>query len=199
VINFSLDVGDPAISSFAPSYGTVNVNRTDPIHATITFTSATNASGNVYMFGAAGSAGVNVNASSWTIGSFTSSNSGLGFTANAPGDITSGGAGNEDGFGSFNQIVNTFDSYGHASTTLSFVLTDTSGSWASASNVLTPNASGNTAAALIFVSPTANFSEAVAIGFASGAGGTSSVPEPMSFALLGTALVGIGLVTRRRA
>jgi hypothetical protein len=194
--SFNLGNGNSAISGFSGPYASVLVNLTDTTHATITFTSLTN-SGNIYLLGDGGSVGVNVNASSWTLSSIAGSNAGSGFT---PGPWSNGGAGNEDGFGSFNQTINSFDGYTHSSDTISFVLTDTSGTWANASNVLTGNAGGNTAAAHIFVTTSpasggSNGGDALATGFASNG---SQVPDGgMTVILLGGALVGLETVRRR--
>jgi hypothetical protein len=177
IISFDLTAPNLAIATFPGPYATVTVDRTDTTHATITFASLNGSGGScpgagcTYLLGDGGSVAVNVNATSWTLGTITGSNSGTGFT---PGPWSDGGSGNEDGFGSFNQTINSFDGYTHSSTTISFTLTDTSGTWASASNVLTPNASsfGAEAAAHIFVcsgtgTACTTGTDALATGFAS--------------------------------
>src|SRR4029077_5529001 len=100
-------------------FGTAHVDLTGGI-ATITFTAASG-----YLFVDGGSVAVNVNATTWNIGTFTSN-----------GDpVFNDGAGNEDGFGSFNQKVSMQNSSNGASI-ISFKLTNTSGLWLSAANVL---------------------------------------------------------------
>src|SRR5262249_54978070 len=84
--------------------------------ATFTFTSLTNG-GNIFLMGAQGAVAVNLNTTSWTVGTMTGTNSGTGFS---PGPLSNGGAGNEDGFGSFNQTINSFDSFTHSSDTVTF-------------------------------------------------------------------------------
>ncbi len=194
---FTLGIGNSAISGYAGPYASVLVNLTDSTHASITFTSLTNGA-NIYLLGDGGSVAVNVNATSWTLGTITGSNGGTGFT---PGPYSNGGAGNEDGFGSFNQRINSFDGFTHSSDTISFTLTDTGGTWASAANVLTDNASGYVAGAHIFVtsSPANKNTGALATGFA--VNGPVSTPEASVVTLLlAGALFGIGywrrLVTR---
>ena len=184
---FDLTTGNTAIAGFTGPYATVTVDLTSSTTATITFTSLTN-SGNIYLMGDGGTVGVNVNATSWTLGTITGSNSGTGFT---PGPYSDGGAGNEDGFGNFNQKINSFDGFTHSSDTVSFTLTDTSGTWLSAANVLLG------AAAHIFVtsSPANASNTALATGFAAG---TVNAPDGgMTLMLLGGALVGIETLRRK--
>ena len=199
---FDLGTGNTAISGFPGPYAEVDVALVDATHATITFTSLTN-SGNIYLMGDGGTVAVNVNATTWTLSGITGSNSGTGFT---PGPYSDGGAGNLDGFGVFNQTINSFDGYTHSSDTVSFSLENTSGTWADSDAVLTPNASGAQAAAHIFVtsSPADASNGALATGFAAGnsSGGPISgqevVPEPTSIALLGSIFIGVATVLRKK-
>jgi hypothetical protein len=187
-----LDLTQANIAGGGP-FVEVDVTRLTATTATITFKSLLNG-GDIYLLGDGGSVAVNVNASSWTLGTITGSNAGTGFT---PGPWSDGGAGNEDGFGSFNQTINSFDGFTHSSDTITFGLTDNSGIWASDAAVLTPNADGNQAAAHIFVttSPADAGNGASVTGFASVdlPVGPPLVPEPGSLALLGTALAALGL------
>jgi PEP-CTERM motif len=184
-ILFQITAGNTAISPYSGPYADVTVNRTSSTTATITFSSNT-VGLYTYLFGNGGSVDVNVNASSWTLGSFSGSNSGTGFS---PGPFSDGGSGNIDSFGIFNQTVNSFDGYMHSSSLVSFVITNTSGTWASASDVLTPNSQGSVAAAHIFVCGPGTCdagTPALATGFA-------AVPEPSTLALvvLGGSLLGV--------
>jgi hypothetical protein len=194
VIAFDLSAGNSAISGFASPYAAVTVNRTDNTHATITFTSLT-ANENIYLMGDGGTVGVNVHASSWTLGSVSGSNGGTGFS---PGPYSSGGAGNEDGFGSFNQTINSHDGFTSSADDVSFVLTDTGGTWASASDVLVNNGNGYLAAAHIFVtsSPAAQGNGAITTGYAAGTVGT--VPEPATWAMVLIGFAGLGYAAGRR-
>jgi hypothetical protein len=193
--SFELDIGNTAISGYTEPYASVEVNRTDSTHATITFNSLTN-SGNLYLLGDGGSVAVNVNATSWTIGNFTGSNSGTGFT---PGPYSDGGAGNEDGFGSFNQTVNSFDGFTHSSDSIEFVLTNTSGTWADAPSVLMFNSENHLAAAHIFVTsnPADAANGAIVTGFASGST-PPPIPEPATMLLLGSGLIGLAGYGRKK-
>ena len=202
VISFTLSLGNIAINSFSGPYANVSVNRTDSTHATITFSSLT-AGGNIFLMGDGGTVGVNVNATSWTPGPgpITGANSGTGFSR-SDADYSYSGAGNEDGFGSFNQTIKSFDGFGHSSSTVSFSLTDTSGTWASAASVLTPNAGGFSVAAHIYVTadPAKLANGALATGYAvNGAPGSGDqIPDGgTTMALLGSALAGLGILRKR--
>ncbi len=196
IVTYQLTTGNSAISGYTGPYATVSVNLTTSTTATITFSSLTN-SGNIYLLGDGGSVGLNVNGAV-TVSNITGSNIGTGFT---PGPFSLGGAGNEDGFGSFNFTINSFDGYGHSSSTITFTLTKTSGTWASASNVLAPNANGWVAAAHIFVTTLpanagSNGGNALATGYAVNG---PPVPIPPTALLLGSGLLGIiALGVRRR-
>ncbi len=173
-------------------YVSVTVNRTNSTHATITFTSLT-AAGNIYLMGDGSSVAVNVNATSWILSNVTGSNSGTGFT---PGPYSNGGSGNVDGFGAFNQRINSFDGFGHSSSTIRFTLSNTSGSWVNAAAVLAANSGGSLAAAHIFVtvSPANAANGALSTGFAANGG---QVPDGgATVMLLGVALGALGMVRR---
>ena len=83
---------------------------------------------------------------------------------------------------------------------LTFSLTDTSGTWSDAADVLTPNASGHSVASHIFVValPVVTNSTAVVTGFASDGGGSTTVPDAAATSLLlGAAVSVLGLVRRK--
>ena len=192
---FNLTVGNSGLSGFPGPYATVDVHLTDPTHATISFTSLTNGT-NIYLFGAVNAVDVNVNATTWTIGSFTATNAGTGFT---PGPLSDGGSGTVDGFGVLNQTVNSFDGFTHASDFISFTLTNTSGTWASDTTVLVANNQGVFGAAHIFVTTTIGgvnaSNSALVTGFA--ANGGSTVPDGgTTVMLLGAALGALGMARR---
>ncbi|HEX9048821.1 MAG TPA: VPDSG-CTERM sorting domain-containing protein [Verrucomicrobiae bacterium] len=192
-INYTLGIGNSAISGYTGPYGTVAVNLTDTTHATITFTALTG-SGVDFLFAAHGAAAVNVNAASWTLSNIVGVNTYAGFT---PGAYSDGGGAQEDGFGHFNQTIDSFDGYTHSATSLSFLLTDTSGAWASAADVLAVNNDGYVVAAHIFVTtdPAMTERDALATGYAGN--DPPSVPDGGATApLLGMAVCGLAMMRR---
>jgi hypothetical protein len=206
-ITLQLTTANSAISGFAGPYANVTVNLTTSTTATITFAglTATDGTNNYqYLFGGQGAVALNVNASSFGVGTVTGTNSGTGFTPGALAPTTSGKnppAGSEDGFGNFNLSIDSFDGFGHSSDTVTFVLTDTSGSWANASSVLTANSNGGLAAAHIFVTTSPanagnNGGMAINTGYAS-TGGATLPDGGLTISLLGLALGGLGFIARR--
>jgi predicted metal-binding protein len=181
---------------FPAPYGTVAVDLTSPTMATVTFTAAT-AAGFNYFFIDSSVADVNVNAPTWTITGLTTN--GLGGAT-----IANGGSGNVDGWGTFNQTTNQSDGYADRATLISFVLTDTSGTWASSDNVLTPNTAGHTVAAHIAVctlatNPTCGSDEGAAFtGFATNGGPPGVIPEPATWGLMLAGFFGAGALLRSR-
>jgi hypothetical protein len=191
-----LNQGNPAISGFTGPYGTVTIDLVNSTTATVTFTSNTVA-GNIYLFGDGGSVALNVNATTFSVSGITGTN--LGSTGFTPGPYTFAGAGQEDGFGNFNLTINSFDGFTHSSSLITFTLTNTSGTWASDSDVIVANASGFDAAAHIFVTafPANASNSALATGFA----GEGPQPPPVpdggtTVMLLGAALGALGMARR---
>lgn len=198
MISYNLDNGNSAVSGYSSPYGVVNVDLTDPTHATITFTSDV-VSGNIYLFGAASAVDVNVNATAWSIGPITGSNGGTGFSASS---LSDGGSGNVDGRGSFNETINSAGGFTTSSDKVTFTLTDTSGTWASAANVLTANNNGNYVGAHIMVTsyPANADNGANVTGYAGGdtPNTPNSVPDGGSTIIfLGSALAALGWVRRK--
>jgi hypothetical protein len=150
--SFNLNVSNLG-AGFTGPFIQVTVNRTSTTTATFTFDSLTNG-GFTYLMHSQGAAFVNINATTFTLNSFSASNSLLGFNAPVP---SNGGSRTEDGFGSFNQGISLFDGFnssgGGAATEIIFSVTNTSGTWASVANVLAANGSGNLAAAQIGACP----------------------------------------------
>jgi hypothetical protein len=154
-----------------------------------------------YLMVDGGSAGVNVNATKWTL-------SNLGWTklnsTFADPILSDAGAGREDGFGQFNQRIKNFDSFKHAANEIFFTLTNNTGTWSDAKNVLAKNSSGWIAAAHIAVTSTGNRSDgALETGYVAGDGSVPptqgpSAPEPASLLLFGGLFGGLGLLGLRR-
>jgi hypothetical protein len=173
----------------------VTVNLTTSTTADIEFDSLTNG-GFIYMTADGQAVDMNVNATSFSISAPSGTNSISGFH---PGGIVGYnkqiGGGIVDGFGFFNlQIKDDTNNFTAAATSLTFTLTDTSGTWSSASDVLTANHLGNRLAANIYACPEATCStgSTPTIGFA------SEVPEPRLLPLSGLALLALVLSTRLR-
>ena len=186
---YSLGAGNSAISGYPAPYGSATVTLLTGNTATITFTAANTASYQ-YLFGNGGSVAVNVNGA-FTLGAITGTQL-PGFTL---AQYSNGGAGNEDGFGSFNLTINTMGGYTTASKSITFTLT---GSWANEGSVLTANANGALVAAHIFVAAFhANAKEgALATGFAANGGAVNTPDGGTTVMLLGAALGVLGMARR---
>ena len=189
-VSYNLDTGNSAISSYinpGGSYGSVLVNLTDSTHATVTFTAGSSiVSGDsfVFLFASEAMADVNVNA-----GSFDT-------TVTSPSSIKGIGSGNDSGFGTFNvEIKGNSGGPSDRVNNVVFTLTDTSGTWADAGDVLTANSDGYTVAAHIYV---INADGSVAnTGYAANGGPFTTVPDGGTTAsLLGIAMLGMGWVRR---
>jgi len=195
LFNSLINTPNDAISGFTGPYGSVDVNLTSSTTASITFTSLT-ANGNIYLFGGVNAVDLNVNASGFTVGTITGTNAGTGFT---PGPLSNGGSGNVDGLGIFNLTVNSFDGFTHSSDTVTFDLTNTGGTWASAADVLAFNSNGFDAAMHVYVtsSPADASNGAIATGFA-GEGPSGHIPDGgATAALLGLGLAGLAGIRAR--
>jgi hypothetical protein len=195
---FNFTLGTSNIGGLTGPFVNVLVDLTSTKTATFTFTSLTN-SGDIFLLGGNGAVAVNINAGSWTLSTISVSNAGSGFT---PGPWSNGGAANEDGFGRFNQTIDSFDGYTHSSDTISFSVTRGKGNWATAADVLKANADGYTAAAHIFVttSPADSSNGAIITGYATN--GSVGTPVPLPAAVWGgmsmLGLLGVGSRLRKR-
>ena len=180
IISYTLTTANDTSAVGSGPYATVQVNLTSGTTATITFTASSD-----YSLVDSNIADVNVNAASWTIGTFSSTPSTT---------ISDTGSGNVSTFGVFNQTTKEQNASTLLST-VSFVLTDTGGTWANAASVLTANANGFIAAAHVASAAQCILTPTACTGFV-------SVPGPLA----GTGLPGlivacgalIALARRRR-
>lgn len=197
-ITYNLTVPNTALSSYPQPYASVYIDLTSGTTATIKFTGLTSTNTNgtyTYILGTTNAADLNVNgAFSVSNINFTGGCTGTGCPAGGTGFTV--GSGNVSSFGSFNLTLTNNDGFKDAVSSVTFTLTDTSGTWSSASNVLLANSLGNFAAAHVFATG-ATCNGACVTGFASNTSG-SFTPEPNTAFLLGLALFGLGFVFWRR-
>jgi hypothetical protein len=114
------------------------------------------------------------------------------FKDNKPGDVS--------GFGQFNLSLDNAGGFSDSATTISFTITNTSGTWASAPSVLTPDSDGFEGAVHVFACAEpgcSTSSGAFTTGFSAN-DAPSNVPEPAAVLLLGSSMIGIGARVRRR-
>jgi len=124
-----------AISPFPAPYAPVDANLTTFATATATSTSVDSGTDSLLM-GGGGSVDVNVNAASFTIGSI--SRTPLSATFDPP-LLRYSGAKNVDGFRTLNLTIDDSDDFKNAMNSISFVISNTGGTWTTPNDVLTPN------------------------------------------------------------
>lgn len=193
IMTFNLAFGNSSLSPTYPGpYASVTVNETSSTTATITFTFMDTGTF-TYLFGGAGAVAVNVNATTFTVGTPTETNSLTGFTPT----FSSRGSGQEDGFGSFNLVLTNSDGFSNSAQTIQFTITNTSGTWANAADVLAKNGALSLAAAHIFVcnDPCSASATNPATGFA---GSAAPTPEPSSMLLFAIGGISLAWYARRR-
>jgi len=125
-ITYTIGSPNAQLSAFMGPYAIVTIDLTSSTTAIVTFQAIP-----PFLIGDGGSTDLNVNASNFGVGSFSN-------TFVSP--IV--GSGNVSEFGFFNLTIKNFDGFNSAASSFSFVLTDLSGTWSSASDVLTLNNRG---------------------------------------------------------
>ncbi|HLM84485.1 MAG TPA: hypothetical protein VK254_04755 [Candidatus Bathyarchaeia archaeon] len=109
--------------------------------------------------------------------------------------LVSVGSGNTGNFGVMNTSLKYFDGYTSALRELTFTATLLGGgTWSSSNGVLVNNAAGYFAAAHIFPQDVADTS----VAFQTGLAGNGNVPIPPTVLLLGSGLIGLIFLSRKR-
>ena len=175
-ITYPISVPNTALSPYPGPYANVLVDLTDATHATITMTALS-----TFAIGDGKAFDLNPN------GIVTWSGLTSGFSENT------GSNRNVSGFGDFILIFNDGSGFSNPYFSVGVKLALTSGNWASASDVLSPNLDGYILAAHIGV-PTPGAGYPVT-GFA---GNGVPIPEPATMLLLGSGLIGLAGFARKR-
>ena len=178
-ITYSIADPNSAISGYTGPYGSVAVTLVDSTHATFDYVAATPK----FFFVDGSSVDANINATSFTVSNLVGTNSVFAGPSDSP---TLDSAGVVSTFGTFNLVVKEKDaSTADWTSEVTFTVTNTSGTWASPSDVLKLNDQNYYVAAHIAVytgtgTPTSSSSAAVT-GYAGDKGTpilTSAVPLP---------------------
>src|SRR5207244_2975848 len=126
---FNLDTGNNAVDGYTSPYVQVCYTLTSSTTADFTFTSLTQTTSGtsyIYVMLDGSSADLNVNATSFSVGTVTGSQAGMtGFTAPIFTVENPPGTSNVNGFGAFNLVIDNFDSFSHAVDGISFTVTNT--------------------------------------------------------------------------
>ena len=204
-ITYDLEAGNPGLTGTTGPWGSVTVTLgTDASQsgAWITFQSDNNGTYQ-YLFGDGSSVGLSVNGSfNYLSGSLTASGQPQ-VTPGAPSYTvaTAGTPIQVDGIGNYNFVLDNFDGFNHAVTTISFFL---AGSWSSDTGVLALNNDNSLAEGHIFVADESG-NNANYTGYA----GTDVNPDGSRFQVpsaadggttvmtLGSALTGLAFIGRK--
>ena len=181
-ITYPITVPDSALLPYPGPYANVLVDRTDPTHATITMTALT-----PFAIGDGRSFDLNPN------GPVTWSGLTSGFSLHVapPPNVA-------PGFGDFILLFDDGNGFSSPKFIVSVMLALTSGTWSTASNVLSPNIEGFVLAAHIGVpSPPAPPGEST-YPVTGWAGNGQPIPEPATMLLLGSGLIGLAGLARKR-
>jgi hypothetical protein len=138
--------------------------------------------------GGAGVFALNTNGTVSIVGSVSATQPGTGIPSAGAGPISGPGSGQVDGQGNFNFVLDSFDGAAHAVSGLGFEIQNTSGTWSSDANVLTPNGNNLYAAGHLFVY-NSDYTLNPATGYA-GADPVDSAPEPCTMILASIGIFG---------
>lgn len=196
LISYDIGVPNSALTAYPAPYATMSIDRTSSTTASVTFNALSTAAYD-YLLGGQNVVDLNVNGS-FNVSGVSESNSFSGFSPQ-PSGYPQLSSGNVSTFGTFNLSLKNFDGFQHSATSVSFLLTNTSGTWSSAGDVLTPNGSSYMAAAHIFVcaGPCSITGGAVITGYGANGGGSVPVPAPPIVPLAVFGLTIIGWMYRR--
>ncbi len=198
---FTLYLNNPnsGIAAYPGPYAEVDINLVSGNTAQVTVTGL-NSGGYYYLLGSDSAIALNVNG---TVGSATldSWHRPDGTTTNAP-TLAINDSKSADGFGAFKGVrLDAFDGAGSALDTFVFTITKQTGTWASDSDVVTPNGNGWPIAGHVYVYDNQNYNlPAVSTGFSAN-GPPNPIPAPSSLVLLsiGSGLIGlVGMKQMRR-
>jgi hypothetical protein len=183
-------------------YATLEVDLTTDTTATITLTGLDNGTYQYLIGDDSQGAALNVNSTNFTVSGITATQE-AGFTSitYTPKYYIASPQG-YDSLGYYNLNINgTGSGYNTAAMSISFALTDVSGTWADAAAVLTSvgNDYGYDVAVPIYVCPASNCTSSSTVSeVAHGTAGASPIPEPASILMFGGILLLVGRSLRRR-
>ncbi|GAM11711.1 PEP-CTERM motif protein [Geobacter sp. OR-1] len=189
---YSLSLNQINTTGYSGPYVNVTIDLTTATTATVKFDAFS-----PYLLVNGKIADLNVNASGFSVGSFTSGGGLNNFVLNSVNIDTNPAPPNQQVsmFGDFNLTISSQNASQRVDW-LQFIVTNTSGTWASDDKVLTANTDGYSAAAHIFVPSAATNANTFFVGN----GETPpSVPEPSTMLLLGSGFLGLAAYGRKRA
>jgi len=182
-------------------YVQVDIHIASTTSATLTYTALSNG-GFEYLMGANGSVGANINTNG---GSFTAIATGTSYaTASGAsgfhtGSFTHIGTGNEDGFGSYNLSIDSFDGYTNAWQQVVVTLTGTGTNWTNLASLLTPVSGGAGTSALAAHVFGCTLSGGVCnSGEPVSSTGYVATPEPKLLTALALGMIGLAFFQARR-